>query len=675
MTVPVNAVKKTVVCDGTTRTWQFNFPLAAQESIEVWVKPPQGAPYRVTDHIVIDRERDTSYTYVTYPALSSGLEPLASGYQIVLARSTPLTQDITFATHVLPETFTSAFDKATLQIQNLDEKISRCVRFDPDPTLTANDTNATSFVSSVLTQAQNTIAAAAGEVTALLPTHNTSAAAHSDIRAALTQSVENVRSALAHEQTLRQNGDNALELTIGNLAGQLSQEISNREETCEELGARITCQGEAIGALQTDVAGKQNRLTSAQQTAVDSGITSAGVAQIQTNKNDIAVLNAQLESDRPWQKPADWIDIRSGALENSVYLLVGHKADYSSYPLFSVYAQVSTAANTYDVYVDGVKQATTASGTVTTLNWQTLALESGWDVTTPSALRTHIVRVTPTTRTDTLTAIRCDEAAGLQQGVLWVHLSLSNPIHIERLICTDAASGANYLYQNRLCQAVTTTEKEIMALGDMRGCCYNAASLEEFPPVNLVQNGNNASYFYRVFGYTKLKKIIIRNAVMRFNQTFDHCLELKEIILENAYNTSLDNYTFNFCRALKRLPTIKSTGHGGHCYVQLSSLENTFIDLSYDNSLPVLDFYGDATHRIDGLKGILVSNSAPFGGASPQINVSYTGLDRAALVGLFRSMPTVSANQICNITGATGAADLTAADLTIATNKGWTVTR
>ena len=85
---------------------------------------------------------------------------------------------------------------------------------------------------------------------------------------------------------------------------------------------------------------------------------------------------------------------------------------------------------------------------------------------------------------------------------------------------------------------------------------------------------------------------------------------------------------------------------------------------------------GSSTSRIDGLKGLLVSPEAPFDStSSPQLDVSYTGLDRMALVNLFNSMPTVTDSQVCNITGCNGAADLTAEDLAIATGKGWTVTR
>lgn len=129
---------------------------------------------------------------------------------------------------------------------------------------------------------------------------------------------------------------------------------------------------------------------------------------------------------------------------------------------------------------------------------------------------------------------------------------------------------------------------------------------------------------------------------------------------------------------LRKVPPI-NTKTGGtevtNLFRDCISLEDTVVNFS-SPTLERLTMGGYSGAVISGLKGITVSSSAPFDHTtSPQIDVSYTGLDRAALVNLFNSMPTVSDGQVCNITGATGAADLTAGDLAIATAKGWTITR
>ena len=48
---------------------------------------------------------------------------------------------------------------------------------------------------------------------------------------------------------------------------------------------------------------------------------------------------------------------------------------------------------------------------------------------------------------------------------------------------------------------------------------------------------------------------------------------------------------------------------------------------------------GTVDRKMAGLKGLLVSQNAPFTGSSPQINASYTGLSKSALVSLFESVP------------------------------------
>lgn len=365
-----------------------------------------------------------------------------------------------------------------------------------------------------------------------------------------------------------------------------------------------------------------------------------------------------------WKKPADWVDIRSGALPNSVYFLVGHSADYTTFPKFSINATVSTSGNTYDVFVDGVKQATTASGTVTTLDWQTLALTSGWNVTTPSALKTHVIRITPTTSTDTLTEMHGNSAAGSSQGVLWVHFNINNAINLEKFL-----SDTGTAYKNEICQAVTSASGELLVTSSIEGFARYASSLKEVPVFNL--SGGYVTT-YRAFQGTPLKRLVFKNGSMNGNQTFQSC-QAREIVTENAYFVT-GSYFLTYASKLKKLPNLRVGASSGDAFVGLTSLENTFIDASTSTGLKKLAFTGYASTSV-ALKGIIVSNQAPFDGSSPQLDLKYTQLDRTALVNLFNSLPTVTGSQVCNVTGCTGANDLTAEDIAVAVNKGWTITR
>lgn len=375
-----------------------------------------------------------------------------------------------------------------------------------------------------------------------------------------------------------------------------------------------------------------------------------------------------------WQKPADWIDIRSGALPNSVYFLVGHSAPTESegtytvatYPQFSVYANVSSSG-TYDVYVDGIKVATTNSGTATTLDWGTLytngTVISGHNVTYPAALVTHIVRVTPSTSTNTFSAFHLVTNSSVNQGVLWCHSTASNAVNFDSLF---GAYGASY--KCLVLEAMTTTRASV-GLGPFMfsGC----ASLKEVPVFSGSANAAEA------FMKTKLKRIKLKgfSCNVPSYSMFNSAVELKEIECEESIIQPSDS-TFQACTSLKTLPVLdfSSTTSANRLLRGCTALQDTYVDASNGHLLKrlVLD---DTGSNLSGVKGCVVSNQAPFDGSSPQISIAYTGLDRAALVNLFNSMPTVTDSQVVNIIGATGASDLTASDLAIATGKGWTVTR
>lgn len=409
--------------------------------------------------------------------------------------------------------------------------------------------------------------------------------------------------------------------------------------------------------------------------SVDSALSDSSTNPVQNKAITDALENVGYST---WQKPADWVDIRSGALDNSVYMLVGHSADYSLYPQLVFRAQVSTSSNTYDVYVDNEKVATTAHNTDTTLDWQTLALETGFDVSYPINLRTHVVRITPTVATDTLSRVSIVAAStSITRGVLWFHYELNNKINVNQ-----AFQRCPYL------EAVTAKDDTIKideANGLVSGgICYLVRDSGNLSPKGVlhlpVLEGTNSTYganSYAAFMGAKVSNCVIR---------YRNCIILNSADVNNGWvakGVQTENAQVGF-GAVMRGPSITKFpplyNIGGPSTIpgpvgNLPNLEPTILDLSANTSVERLRICGTSTERMDGLKGLIVPKEAPYTGTSPQIEVSYTGLDRQALRQMFKSMPTVSASQVCDITGAIGASDLTAEDLSIATDKGWTITR
>lgn len=74
-------------------------------------------------------------------------------------------------------------------------------------------------------------------------------------------------------------------------------------------------------------------------------------------------------------------------------------------------------------------------------------------------------------------------------------------------------------------------------------------------------------------------------------------------------------------------------------FLNYDSTYSEILDLSNLSKMEKVAVNGTAYRKMEGLKGLLVSPNAPFTGSSPQINASYTGLSKRALVSLFESVP------------------------------------
>lgn len=380
----------------------------------------------------------------------------------------------------------------------------------------------------------------------------------------------------------------------------------------------ITASNQAVSAAQTAqtnatavVQSSQNALNAIELAAQNGQNILTEQAQTLLNQFAQALAEAQ---EGVWRKPAAWPDIRSGALDNSVYFLVAHSADYTDYPQFAVQATIAEGG-TYDVYVDGVKQATTASGSNTVLDWQTLALPSGWEVAHPAALRAHIVRVTPSDNTKTITLIRQVHAGQENKGVLWVHFALDYALHVANVWATETSP---YFYCP-LCEAVTAKNDELKVTGDFSVGFWGCSLLKVLPKLDLSACTTGTNYW-----------------------TFRGCENLKEIPV-SAGQFIPDDACFSGAHSLKKLPPLKMPSGEvslGNFLAEADNLEDTVLDFSQGEKIKRLHLGGSSTHSLRGVKAVTLSPSAPFDSAiSPQVDVSYTGLGRVALINLFHSIP------------------------------------
>ena len=105
-------------------------------------------------------------------------------------------------------------------------------------------------------------------------------------------------------------------------------------------------------------------------------------------------------------------------------------------------------------------------------------------------------------------------------------------------------------------------------------------------------------------------------------------------------------------------------------FLNYDSTYSEILDLSNLNKMERVAVNGTVDRKMEGLKGLLVSQNAPFTGSSPQINVSYTGLSKSALVSLFESAPyNVGYTKVGNPTIVDGVASGFSADNYIKTSS------
>ena len=111
------------------------------------------------------------------------------------------------------------------------------------------------------------------------------------------------------------------------------------------------------------------------------------------------------------------------------------------------------------------------------------------------------------------------------------------------------------------------------------------------------------------------------------------------MVIKNFQPSNLQN-AFNDTDDLTKINLTKCD-LSNCCYVQLPSFAENYnlLDLSSNNVLKQFDLHG-SNSKLCSLTGLRIANEAPLDYAtSPQINVSYTSVDRQALVQLFNDLP------------------------------------
>jgi len=381
----------------------------------------------------------------------------------------------------------------------------------------------------------------------------------------------------------------------------------------------------------------------------------AGLNYNNTTTPSIGYVNTQTQEFIP--APTDGIkysqtrDIKVIPPEdNTITLLYGVKSNFSKYSLFGLIANVSSG--TYDIYIDDVLYATTASETQTDIDFSTLGAEyvSIGTCTTPEELVLHKIVIKPTNNGETITRFACRRTTGAtgtqQQGILWANLQLENNLTLGNCFGTETA------YNNRILYAVTAKNNKITVTSTSTNTTglysiYARCASLVYSPILEYSTKDYINGVYLSFDQTKLKRITIKNNPSIDMTIIRNAQQLEKIDIENPIslrsNTASGNSAQNAYK-LELFPKYETETRicDNINMYDTTSLYPTKINDSTNKLREFLRMYGSSTYPMRGLRGLKVSNEAPFSGTSPQINVSYTGLDRDALVELFNFLPDVS---------------------------------
>lgn len=169
-------------------------------------------------------------------------------------------------------------------------------------------------------------------------------------------------------------------------------------------------------------------------------------------------------------------------------------------------------------------------------------------------------------------------------------------------------------------------------------------------------------------------------AVTTMSSAFAGCINLKTLTLPVTQTTALTDLSsaFNSCGSLTTINNVDKLGSlGATPLVSLGGNNGASSITSLSFRCPMSTFLFQGINGFNALNSLrfLNTSSGQWTGTSPQINVSNTSLSTAALVTLFNDIAAqgIVISKTINITSATGAAGLTAADRLIITSKGWTI--
>ena len=395
---------------------------------------------------------------------------------------------------------------------------------------------------------------------------------------------------------------------------------------------------------------------------------------------DLAFVDDMDSADDMWSPDAEWLavkDLRTWTELGAISMII------SDHGLAKVSFVVTTAGGQYNVIVnDGVSD-------ISSTNYNSGA-QCDIALTAGDGKKYYAIKITSASVIKQFAVARSPSVLQTTQTIpiLWFYANIAT-----------LTSCANMFYATTttcsLLQGVYVLDTRLVT--NMSYMFFNCTSLRSVPAVLDTRLVTNMSYMFN--GCTSLRSVpavLDTSLVANMTAMFQNCYSLRSVpaVLDTRLVTNMSYMFFNCyslrpvpavldtslvtnmtamfydCYSLRSVPAVLDTSlvtNMADAFTTTRDLEITLFDLSKATALTKLKI-----SEAQGIRGLIVSNIAPWSGVSPQIEIVNCGLDRTAIVVLFNSLGAVTGKSI-KIAGCTGVPDLTAGDLSIATAKGWTV--
>jgi surface protein len=225
-----------------------------------------------------------------------------------------------------------------------------------------------------------------------------------------------------------------------------------------------------------------------------------------------------------------------------------------------------------------------------------------------------------------------------------------------------ATTQMNFLFSLcRVLEVVPLFDTQNVTL--MNSFFSNCQSLKSVPLFN-TQNVSNMALMFNSCSSLQSVPLLNTANVTTINNMFNGCASLQSVPLFNTANVTTMNSMFNGCQSLKSVPLFDTAN--------VTDMRIMFNACGSLNSIPALS---TAAITSDFTSFANTANSLNRCQMVFQRTVSFLNcqLSRDAIVEIFNNLATVTTAQTITITGNWGVTALSAADLLIATNKGWVV--